>query len=1506
VRRNGGWSAFHVEVRSVSTLASLAQALALEFLLQALDDGSFEQGVAWAAALAALGGVYVVANTHSAVMGMQMGMRARTAATAAIHAKLLRSSSNTSRGTVSTLVGTDAGRLVDIGWDLHSIWAAPLYLVIAVGLTWRLLGVAILPALGVALLLLPVTTTLMSSFDRTSASILKHQQRRMTVMSEIVGTVLGIKLFGWEGRVARRVAVHRTRELKYIRRYSMNIAGVMSVAWTLPTAMTCAAMATYALMGGKLTSSVAFPALFLLDSIVWPMLQLPWLFGALGGAIASMRRVKRFITAPEVDAAALTDVPPSGLNAVSLESTSFRWPHAPRVNSKPFGFPSPSPNRCCGGASVDEAREPLLPAGTSIIPEARAPKPVVLCDVSLTIPTGQLVAVVGPVGSGKSSLLVALLGELEQVDKGFKGPWIRGRVAYVPQSSWIRSNTLRANVEMAVSGSTRDYATSVRVCCLEPDLESLAQGDATEVGESGVSLSGGQKARVTLARAVRSGADVYLLDDPLSAVDAHVGSELFHTAICSELAGTTRVLVTHQLQFLPHVDRVLVMERGRIVHDGTFEELVAAGVEFASLLESVAEEPAATAAAAGAAGAEMEDDLLSLGPPLPKGASLPRLTSNGSFKAPPLPHLTSTGSSVDGTPRALRSPALVPMRSLADLPGDEGLPTFNAPPLLSAMIAREISAGSNAEPPAMAKAAAGSQPASLMEEEERYSGTINSSVYLAFASSLGGWMFAVLFGIASIVMELCNTSSGAWLALWSDAESGTLENPPPFASELNPGSGYWVTGYLLLGIAVAAISLGRNLAWFNATYKASKRLHERAISALLRAPVSFWHSTPSGRILNRLSRDLNVVDQELPDSVNDTMLSTVDVIARIITIAVAAPIFLVVFLPVGVFYYQVARYYRASSRELKRLEAIASSPLQSRFSETVDGLVSVRAYRLQREEAKAMEASLDASNTVVHLSRLANRWVSIRVEGAGVLIVAVVSCIAVLSTLPDVAPWLGGIHGLLALALTYAMNLTGSLAWLIRVASATEAEMARVERLYHFAALSPEAPLEGEVSSVPTAEAKPHTGVLEVDAKMRAGVPDEDEAEEEDGIVALRVTQTTARQESDGLFSSAMRALQSQAAETWAGTEEHRRRTQPSSEVLRPPAGWPSRGDIEFRKCWMRYRPDLEPVLRGLSIVVPAGTRVGIVGRTGAGKSSFFAALLRTVELCRGSIVIDGLDTSRIGLHHLRRGIASVPQDPVMWSGTLRQALDPNGPIDQMDEELPDPPKKKGKDAIEEEDEDKEEKEDDDDDQGPDGCVTRCLCGNADAPLTEAELFSSVRFDPHNGKAVVPPPSDEQLLLALKQVGLGEWVETFGLDGKIEEGGSNLSLGTRQLLALARALLSDTHIVVLDEATASVSPAEDNVIQKALRTAFAGRTILTVAHRLPTIIEYDRVLVMDRGRVAEWGSPAQLLRVAGASEAPNAAGHPRVTGQFASMVAETGEESALFLTASAKRCAGLD
>ncbi|XP_063652848.1 multidrug resistance-associated protein 1 isoform X26 [Pan troglodytes] len=871
--------------------------------------------------------------------------------------------------------------------------------------------------------------------------------------------------------------------------------------------------------------------------------------------------------------------------------------------------------------------------------------PPTLNGITFSIPEGALVAVVGQVGCGKSSLLSALLAEMDKVEGHVA---IKGSVAYVPQQAWIQNDSLRENILFGCQLEEPYYRSVIQACALLPDLEILPSGDRTEIGEKGVNLSGGQKQRVSLARAVYSNADIYLFDDPLSAVDAHVGKHIFENVIGPKgmLKNKTRILVTHGMSYLPQVDVIIVMSGGKISEMGSYQELLARDGAFAEFLRTYAS-------------TEQEQD-----------------AENGSTVMDE-EEAGVTGVSGPGKEAKQMENGML----VTDSAGKQLQRQLSSSSSYSGDISRHHN--STAE---LQKAEAKKEETwKLMEADKAQTGQVKLSVYWDYMKAIG-----LFISFLSIFLFMCNhvsaLASNYWLSLWTDDPivNGTQEHTKVRLSvygALGISQGIAVFGYSM------AVSIGGILA--------SRCLHVDLLHSILRSPMSFFERTPSGNLVNRFSKELDTVDSMIPEVIKMFMGSLFNVIGACIVILLATPIAAIIIPPLGLIYFFVQRFYVASSRQLKRLESVSRSPVYSHFNETLLGVSVIRAFEEQERFIHQSDLKVDENQKAYYPSIVANRWLAVRLECVGNCIVLFAALFAVISRHSLSA-------GLVGLSVSYSLQVTTYLNWLVRMSSEMETNIVAVERLKEYSETEKEAPWQ---------------------------------------------IQETA-----------------------------------------PPSSWPQVGRVEFRNYCLRYREDLDFVLRHINVTINGGEKVGIVGRTGAGKSSLTLGLFRINESAEGEIIIDGINIAKIGLHDLRFKITIIPQDPVLFSGSLRMNLDP---------------------------------------------------------------FSQY--------------SDEEVWTSLELAHLKDFVSALPdkLDHECAEGGENLSVGQRQLVCLARALLRKTKILVLDEATAAVDLETDDLIQSTIRTQFEDCTVLTIAHRLNTIMDYTRVIVLDKGEIQEYGAPSDLLQQRG-------------------------------------------
>jgi ABC-type multidrug transport system fused ATPase/permease subunit len=735
----------------------------------------------------------------------------------------------------------------------------------------------------------------------------------------------------------------------------------------------------------------------------------------------------------------------------------------------------------------------------------------------------------------------------------------------------------------------------VRAAGLEPDLVLLEDGDGTEIGEKGINLSGGQKQRVNIARALYFDADIIALDDPLSALDAGVGKQVFFNAIMGALAGKTRILVTHALHFLPYCDNIITMEDGRVVEQGTYAELRANGQAFAKLIQEF--------------GSTDEQD---------KKDEKEELATEG------------------------------------------GMVKHDRTDMIAKGVAR-----------------------ALMQQEERNTGTMKRGTYSSYFKAGRGEFTIPLTLLAVAVAQGFFVITSFWLVWWQE-----YKWPKP--------NGFYIGVYAALGLGSAFSMFFQGFSLSLCNYFASSKLHGNAVRRIMFAPQSFFDTTPLGRIMNRFAKDMDTVDNTLSDALRMALATLGQMIGAVIVLAIIAPYFLIAMAVVILLYAHNAQFYRRSSREFKRIDALLRSSLYSHFGEALSGIATIRSYgetdRFIQENVKRM----DIENRAYYLTTVNQRWLGIRLDMLGSLLTFAIAIIVI--TRSNISAASGG------LGISTMITVQQSFSWLVRQLAEVENDMVGAERIMHYA------------------------NELE---------------QERDHNIADR----------------------------------------------KPEASWPSEGRIEFKDVRMKYRDELPDVLKGLSLSVGAAEKIGVVGRTGAGKSSIMMALFRIAELSAGSIEIDGIDISSIGLNDLRSGISIIPQDPLLFSGTLRSNVDPF------------------------------------------------------QTKSDVELYDTLR------RAHLISSSNAAARVSMDAGAVGASTGRFTLDTVIEEEGGNLSVGERSLVSLARALVRNTKVLVLDEATASVDVETDAKIQETIRNEFGDRTLLTIAHRLRTILSYDRILVMSDGRV---------------------------------------------------------
>ncbi|XP_011636993.1 multidrug resistance-associated protein 1 isoform X2 [Pogonomyrmex barbatus] len=1149
-----------------------------------------------------------------------VGLRIRTALIAAIYRKALRMSNSARKestlGEIVNLMSVDAQRFMDLTAYINMIWSAPLQIVLALYFLWEVLGPAVLAGLAVMIILIPVNGLIANKVKTLQIKQMKSKDERVKLMNEVLNGIKVLKLYAWEPSFEQQILKIRVKEIQVLKEAAYLNAGTSFIWSCAPFLVSLVSFTTYVLIDEKnvLDSTTAFVSLSLFNILRFPLSMLPMMIGNIVQAYVSVKRINKFMNMEELNPNNVQH-DPSDAHALTIENGSFCWDN-------------------------EDIERPILR------------------NINFHVEQGQLIAIVGTVGSGKSSLLSALLGEMDKLNGRVN---TKGSIAYVSQQPWIQNATLQDNILFGKALNKSIYNRVIEACALSPDLKMLPAGDQTEIGEKGINLSGGQKQRVALARGVYNDSENYFLDDPLSAVDSHVGKHIFEKVIGPNglLKKKTRVLVTHGITYLPEVDNIIVLKDGEITESGTYKQLLEKKGAFADFLVQHLQEVGNLHVDEGS-----EADLREIKQQLESTMGVDELQQK----------LTRVRSRI--------SESLSESGSVAERKSLNGS--------LTRQYSTESQQSANYMHSNSTKEKETSKPNNvgekLIEIEKAETGSVKWKVYSHYLKSIG-WFLSISTIVMNAVFQSFSIGSSVWLSVWSN-DNQTVVNGTVDTAKRDMYLGV----YGALGFGQAMASFFCDLAPQLGCWLAARQMHIMMLRAVMRAPLTFFDTTPIGRIISRFAKDVDVLDTSLPPQISDTIYCLFEVIATLVVISYSTPVFILVILPIGAIYYFIQRFYVATSRQLKRLESVSRSPIYSHFSESVTGAPIIRAYGVQEQFIHESENRVDFNQVCYFPSIIANRWLAVRLEMVGNLIIFFSALFAVLSR--DTMS-----SGLVGLSVSYALQITQTLNWLVRMTSDVETNIVAVERIKEYGETAQEA--------------------------------------------------------------------------AWKNTE------------YTPPKEWPKHGRVDFKDFKVRYREGLDLVLNGLTFSVLGGEKVGIVGRTGAGKSSLTLALFRIIEAANGKILIDDIDISKLGLHDLRSKLTIIPQDPVLFSGTLRMNLDP--------------------------------------------------------------------FDCH---------SDEEVWRALEHAHLKSFVKNLpnALLHEVTEGGENLSVGQRQLICLARALLRKTKVLILDEATAAVDLETDDLIQTTIRQEFKDCTVLTIAHRLNTILDSDRVIVLDKGLIVEYDSPEVLLR----------------------------------------------
>ncbi|KAG2235405.1 hypothetical protein INT48_005755 [Thamnidium elegans] len=1150
--------------------------------------------------------------------------------------------STSSSGAVVNLMGTDASRISDFSALWSACISAPLELITGFYFLYQLIGVACFFGLLVMIIILPINHFNAKIFARTQDRLMEARDKRVSLMNEVLQGIRQIKFFAWESKWEERIMKARNVELHQLSITYIN--GVFfSLVWQgAPILVTLASFYVFTkVQGNELNAPIAFTVISIFNELRYALNVIPETVIDAVQAYSSLKRIQKFLDEDEIEAVS------EGYNSqaeIGFSKATIGWKKV----------------------SKDQTDEETT---------------FILKDIEATFPREELSLISGATGSGKTLMLLGLLGEAVLIDGEVSCPriplaetiysefeqtsddikmedWILDRsLAYVSQTPWLQNASIRNNIIFSLPYIESRYQDTLTACALDKDLSIFEDGDRTEIGEKGITLSGGQKARVALARAVYSRAKNVLMDDVLSAVDSHTAKHLYEECLMGPLMkNRTRILVTHHIKLCIKGCSILVhIDGGRAGVVGSPADLRQSG-ELQKIIEEDNE-------------FEIEQD-------------------------------AAEEEAIDLDTSAKSSSA----NTVAEVKDDK----------------KDVRV--------------------LIEDETRASGSVKFRLYKIYFTMVGSKVFWFILSTLVVGARLFEIGESWWVKIWAQSyerysnEDGLKSTMSVLASDIGartyfigqmtaasgsqtldvndvhttPSDGvthlnYYLVIYCLITCSNVVVGSLRYAFLYWGALRANRQLYAELLHRVFRAPLRFFDTTPMGRILNRFSKDFESVDSKIPTDLMAFIIQWFMILTTAITVCTVIPAFFIPMIIIVIINIVVGMDFVSSSRELKRLDSVTRSPVFSNFTETISGIATIRAFGASQQFLQVMMDNIDANVRPFFYSWTVNRWVSMRYTMTSA-IVNFSACAITLYNKDRIDVALAGF------GLSFVLMFTDNMFWGIRQYTGLEMGFNAIERIVEFMEMDEEAPA---ISSI------------------------------------------------------------------------------------RPPPQWPTQGQIKVKDLEVRYAAELDPVLKGISFSVKPQEKIGVVGRTGSGKSTLALSFFRFVEASQGSIVIDNIDIKDLGTEDLRSNLTIIPQDPTLFSGSLRSNMDP---FDQFQDE---------------------------------------------------DIFAALR------RVHLIPSTDASINSAQ-----GEEVNANvfkDLDTAVNEGGKNFSQGQRQLLCLARALLKSSRIVLMDEATASVDFETDKAIQKTIATEFSDSTILCIAHRLHTVIEYDRILLLDHGEVLEFDNPLTLI-----------------------------------------------
>ncbi|XP_051548769.1 ATP-binding cassette sub-family C member 8-like isoform X1 [Myxocyprinus asiaticus] len=1187
-------------------------------------------------------------------VAIETGINLRGAIQTKIFNKIMRlCTSNMSMGgmtvgQICNLVAIDTNQLMWFFFLCPNLFAMPVQIIVGVILLYYLLGISALIGATVITLLAPVQYFVATKLSEAQKSTLEYSSERLKKTNELLRGIKLLKLYAWEHIFCSSVEKTRGKEMTSLQTFALytSISIFMNTAIPIAAVLTTFVAHVHMSDDADLSPAVAFASLSLFHILVTPLFLLSSVVRSTVKALVSVQKLSEFFSCDEIggeqDPRATilhNSTNPYKYQALPLKVVNRKRPVREEWNS-------------CGLQSEQED-EPMTVEDEDVCIKITngffnwTDGTPTLSNVDIKIPFGQLTIIVGQVGCGKSSLLLAALGEMQKISGTVKWSRLpmdadgnespadaaaegdirkRGAVAYASQKPWLLNTTLAENITFEMPLIKQRYRAVIEACSLQPDIDILPQGDQTEIGERGIILSGGQRQRISVARALYQTTNVVFLDDPFSALDIHLSDHLMQEGILKLLREEKRtvVLVTHKLQYLPHADWIIAMKDGSIQTQGTLKDIQNSQPELFKQWKTLMHRQ----------DREFEKETVDDNMTVLERKNLRRaMYSREALKTEEEEEEETVESDdEDNLSRVMRHRATIPWRSCG--------------------------------------------------------------TYLSSA----GLLLLLLLLLSQLLKHSLMVAIDYWLAHWTSKVIKAKIEAAAHNCSLVQEVGFSHSSYLLVFSILCCLGIVLCLATSVAVewtgLRVAKELHHSLLNNIILAPMRLFETTPLGSIINRFSSDTNTIDQHIPATLECLSRSTLLCASALGVISYVTPVFLIVLAPLAIACYFIQKYFRVASKDLQQLEDSTQLPLLSHFSETVEGLTTIRAFRYEARFRKRLLEFTDANNMASLFLTAANRWLEVRMEYIGACIVLIAAVASITNSLFNHLS-----TGLVGLGLTYALMVSNYLNWMVRNLADMEVQLGAVKRIKALLKTEPE--------------------------------------------------------NYEGLLSA--------------------------NQV---PEGWPQRGEIQIQNLSVRYDSTLKPVLKHVNAQIRPGQKVGICGRTGSGKSSFSLAFFRMVDTFEGRIIIDDIDIAKLPLQTLRSRFSIIQQDPFLFSGTIRFNLDP------------------------------------------------------EMKATDSMLWEALE------------------IAQLKPV-----VKTLpgGLDAIITEGGENFSQGQRQLFCLARAFVRKSSILIMDEATASIDMATESILQKVVMTAFADRTVVTIAHRVHTILNADLVIVMKRGVILEFDKPAILL-----------------------------------------------